>query len=291
MAPVERISLIQLINCVAGLPEEIRNDFSARAYFLALAVAKHFFGEPWVLEHLRPDPEARGFLQIKEGLPPNKTAVQQFRVIDLGEMLFNLQHIYGFDGCVERMKNGSIEPTLAELDAAKMLFINDQRFWFVTPSGQIGNDFDFIVLFPDARLAPLETKCNLETEDVNFSTIKNALDHARKQLPKDEPGIIFVKLPMKWLSDPTFEAKSIDVGRRFLAGTGRVASVVFYISMFYYANGILSQGIRFKEIPNPKPRFGGADWQLLNNWVPPDQNKNLMPRNWVRFLYFPGSPP
>jgi hypothetical protein len=214
--------------------------------------------------------------------------VQYFRTIDLGELLFNLQHIEGFDGCVARLKGGDVEPALAELDVARMLYINDQMFWFVEPQGKTGDDYDFLVLYPGGVGACIEAKCNIETPEVNLSTIKNSLQKARKQLPETAPGIIFVKLPAQWLSVPEFQRKSIETAMAFLRGTKKIVSVKYYVAPFHFVNGHLGQGHMFKEITNPQHRFDTSrNWDLLSHWIPPADEWNTLPRKYVRLVFFP----
>jgi len=97
---------------------------------------------------------ATGFLQ--PDLAAENREIQYFRTIHLGELLFNLQNIEGFDSCVARLKSGDVEATLAELDVARMLYINDQRFWFVERQNKAGSDFDFRVIFPGGQVACIE---------------------------------------------------------------------------------------------------------------------------------------
>jgi hypothetical protein len=178
-----RLTIRNLLNTVAGFPDEIKNDHWARSYALGLSVVKYFLGQPWIEEHLQPVSGATGFLQPDLDVDSNRE-IQYFRTIDLGELLFNLQHIEGFDSCIARLSGGAIESALAELDVARMLYINDQRFWFVEPQSRAGSDFDFRVIFQGGLVACIEAKCNLEIESFNTATIKNSLQKARTQLPQ-----------------------------------------------------------------------------------------------------------
>jgi hypothetical protein len=67
------------------------------------------------------------------------------RVIDLAEVIYNLQLAPGFDDCIERMKGGDVEGTLAKLDLGRMLFLNGVRFRFTVPLGAKGNDCEMEV--------------------------------------------------------------------------------------------------------------------------------------------------
>ena len=64
-----------------------------------------------------------------------------------------------------------------------MLYVNCVKFWFVAPVGQIGWDYDLEVVYPSGIIACLEVKCNLEAQDINVNSVRNALVKAKKQLP------------------------------------------------------------------------------------------------------------
>jgi hypothetical protein len=219
---------------------------------------------------------------------PSDNEIQTFKTVDLGELLFNLQHIDGFDDCIERLKAGNVEPCLAELDVARMLYINDHIFWFNRPEGEGGYNFDFMLILSNDAVAAIEAKCNLEIGEVNINSIRNSLAKARKQLPKNVPGIIFVKVPASSASQPGFADQAVKVAQEFLAGTERVVSVKFYVAPFEYKDGFIGQTHAFFEISNPNNKFDkSANWDLLRNWLPKQQQWNMMPPKWVRLLYFP----
>ena len=285
MDSLPRITIRNLLNTVLTFPPEVRNDPWARSYTLGLSVVKHFLGQEWIEEHVQPIHGAGGFLQVD--LDSSNKEIQYFRTIDLGELLFNLQNVEGFDGCVVRLKAGDIEPTMAELDVARVLYINDHQFWFVERHGKAGSDFDFRLIFPGGLVACIEAKCNLETADFNATTIKNALQKARTQRPPNEPGIIFVKLPSQWIAAPAFARLSVETAIEFLRGTERVVSVKYYVAHFLFSKGDLGQGHLFKEITNQKHRFDRSrTWDLLTNWVPPTTGWNKMPPKYVRLVFF-----
>jgi len=290
MDALPRITVRNLLNTVLRFPLDVRGDPWSRSYHLGLSVVKYFLGEEWINRHLQPMDGAIGFLQ--PDLTADDREIQYFRTIDLGELLFNLQNIEGFDSCVARLKSGDIEPTLAELDVARMLYINDQRFWFVERQGTTGHDFDFRVIFPGGILGCIEAKCNVETEEFNPATIRNALQKARTQLPPNEPGIIFVKLPSQWVTTPEFARQTTEIANAFLRGTERIVSVKYYVAHFLYSGGTLGQGHVFKEITNLKHRFDSSrNWDLLTNWVPPLGVWNTMPKKYIRIVFFPDLEP
>ena len=75
------------------------------------------------------------------------------RMLDFAEMLFNLQHVDGFDDRINQMRTGQIEATFAEFDFARFLYLHDVAFKFVKPSGAKGEGYDCDIEYADGREA------------------------------------------------------------------------------------------------------------------------------------------
>jgi hypothetical protein len=239
----------------------------------------HFFGVEWLKKH---------FIHAKKtsylGFDlSNDTARERrtWRVIHLAEMLFNMQHIAGFDACIAQMAGGKIESTYAELEIGKELFWRDVRFRFGRRTGVKKQDYDLEITFRDGRVACADTKCKLEKTKFTTTTLLNSLHEARTQLPSDKPGIIFVRMPEHWLDNRYDPAPMIDTAEDFLRRTGRIVSVKFLCPLFVYDGERVMEVIRLTEVMNPDHRQeGGTDWTLL---VTSDKliDHQPTPRNWV----------
>jgi hypothetical protein len=71
---------------------------------------------------------------------------------------------------------------------------------FVIPTGEKGCDYDCAVTYDDGRKACADAKCRIEKSEIRPETIRYALETARsRNLRKDQPGIVFVKVPQTWL--------------------------------------------------------------------------------------------
>jgi hypothetical protein len=287
----EPIGLVHLVNAISSLPNEIKIDAQKRSYILAIAVIKHFLGINWVEQHMGPTTGKRGYLQVNFAEADHQ--IQLFKAVDLAELLFNLQHITNFHYCVDRLRRGDIESALAELDIARMLYINCVKFWFVAPIGQTGWDYDLEVVYPSGVIACLEVKCNLEARDVNVNSVRNALVKARKQLP-DLPGIIFIKLPPQAIAADDIVKRIDEITDNFLQNTGRIVSVKYYASPYAYdeSSKTLGQSHVFAEKNNANSRFfPGHNWDLMKNWTPNPNFWNKMPPHWTRIAFFPYNSP
>jgi hypothetical protein len=101
-------------------------------------------------------------------------------------------------------------------------------------------------------------------------TIMNSLQKARtKNLPSDEPGAVFVKVPQSWLEDEAIRRGIYATVGEFLRNTKRVVTVVIYaivVTELKKGNMMLMRH-RFHEIENVGHRFGRS-----HNWVFRDYN-------------------
>jgi hypothetical protein len=158
-------------------------------------------GADWVERHIVSDNRKKGFLSIDES-EPHRREISCLRVMDLAEVVYNLQPVPGFDECIARMRDGDIEGTYAELDFGRMLYLNQVPVRFVVPQGTIGLDYDIEIEYPGGVVASADAKCKIEGTEFGENTIKNTLNKARKQLPDDMPGIVFVKVPPRgfWMA-------------------------------------------------------------------------------------------
>jgi hypothetical protein len=281
MPPPIRITLGMLHDTIANFPPQAKATKVNRSFYLATSILKHFFGEGWLFRYLG-NP---GYLHIIEA-DQNTTDLSGLRIIDLAEVIYNLQDVPNFDTCITRMRGGDIEGTAAELDLGRMLYLNKVPFRYVVPQGVKGKDYDADILFSGGVVACADAKCALENSDLKAKAISNKLEKARRQLPADQPGIIFVKTPAHWMADTTFLSIVIEQTSAFFAKTERIVSVKYYVAPRTIEGGYVKQEHAYKEMSNPKTRFARRDWTLFRPFnLPPEANG--MPSHWQRILFFP----
>jgi hypothetical protein len=286
MAP-PGISFADLMETARSLPPEVRADPNRLMFTMAVTVIRHFFGKQSCEDHIiqdathsRPD----GFLRLRF-TPGLERERKTSRVLDFAETLFNLQHVAGFDDRVDQMRAGQIEATFAEFDFARFLYLHDIAFKFVTPTGIKGKDYDFAIEYADGRSACADAKCRLEGTAIRAETIKNSLNKARSNnLPPDEPGIVFVKVPQNWLEQEHVRKGFYTAVEEFLRKTERIVSVVVYttVTMELPNKKMMLLRHRFHEFLNPSHRFDRTkDWALFQNYKVLEEWGGAHPK-WVR---------
>jgi hypothetical protein len=284
-----RITLADVEEMNASFPTEVRETAGRLRFTLAVSIIRHFLGKPWCEKNILQDATLSrppGFLRV-DFTPGFEGERKNARIIDLAENLFNLQHIEGFDDRVDQMRTGDIEATIAEFDLARFLHIHDIAFKFVVPTGERGKDFDFIVNFDDDRVACVDAKCRLEETEIRPETIRNCLNTARQNnLPRDKPGIVFVKVPQTWMEDAAVRVSMGKVVEDFERTTGRLVSVVLYtiaVSAMAEREMVLMRH-RFLEYPNQSHRFDTTKrWTLFKDYDVPREWGGMHPK-WHRIL-------
>ena len=131
-----------------------------------------------------------------------------------------------------------------------------------------------------------DAKCKIEANNIDPASVRNTLDSARDQFPKDKPGVIFVKVPQHWFARPGMTADLRKVARDFLRGTGRIVSVKYYVSHVTFVNQQTVHRHAFDEIDNPNNRFPpNRNWDFFRGYHVPDE-WNGMPPKWIRLMHF-----
>jgi hypothetical protein len=126
----------------------------------------------------------------------------QARVLRTAEALFNLRHVDGIRGLLKALRDGRVEPTLAELEAGSFLARRGISFRYVTPRGSKGEDYDILIPLEEAGPVPCEVECRIEGGELTRRGIGSTLHHARKQLPRGKRGLVFLRIPEEWVLTP-----------------------------------------------------------------------------------------
>ncbi len=222
----------------------------SRLYCLATDILIHILGYKWVFNNIFGQRPLDEFLRSNPQSSPDNFKSTD-RCVELAETLFNLQHVSGIETLIDSFKKKTVEANVAELQSAKLLYFNDIPFSVNIPSGNKTLDFDAIATIGGLKI-PCEFKCKLESTDLSKNTIKQVLSHARKQLPKDETSVIFLKIPEEWTHQDEGDELLTSVISNFLSTTTRINSVVYHWEEWEYRkSGQALRSLRFNEIANP----------------------------------------
>lgn len=280
------------------IPYRLTESHSARADKLAIAVLQKFFGPEWIEEYVSSVSKDR-FLQLDFSTPLARETSRMRRIL-FAEMLYNLQHVKEFHTCVTEIAGGQIESTYAALDVARMITTmavdKGITFRFVTPSGLKKRDYDLSIAHSEGVQMRAETKCKLEETKISLRTIEQSLSDAKKQLPERVPGIVFVKVPRRWIDDETFADGMRKLALRFLARSPSIVSIKYYMALITRneetdGGETVGEIVAFYEQANENHRFKhlkGRDLHMFPSTppaAPPSKMQyNGMPSTWQRLV-------
>lgn len=281
----QRVLRITLANLEAAHVEICRQipGEERRSLALATAIIRRMLGEKWFDRYI--EPGGKGSVLTIDESNPVSAEKSLIRLIDFAELLYNLQNVAGFDHCLDRLRSGNLEGTIAELDLGRLLYVEGVEFRFVVPTGKKRADYDIDIVFDGGVDACVDAKCKIENSNYSENGIKNVLDHALGQLPKDRPGIVFIKVPIRWLDDLKFHGLAMRCANRFLGGTDRIVSVVYYAFRLDLQDGQIGLTHLTAEFINRKTRFANiTNWKLFHRTSP---NGSDLPAHWQRIFFFP----
>ncbi len=199
-------------------------------------VLVHYLGIEWCQRTFL-DPSNKADFSFKP--MPSKDPVDGARycdyVVNLAEMLLNFQPIQGFDEWHIRLKKRTdVQAAVAELEAAALLFKSAITFRFVPEVKKKGLDYDLEAII-GGNTVPCETKCKMPRTSVSDKTVKKALEKANRQIPRDQPNIVFMRIPETWISDPTSRVAFEGGLKRAFRWFERISAVVAYYRVWEMA--------------------------------------------------------
>lgn len=230
---------------------------------------------------------------------------KEMRRILLAEMLYNLQDKDKFPSCWRDISSGNInqiESAYAVLEVVRALYgfaLDRQlRVKFIKPEGDNGKKRpDLYVILSDGAKLYAEAKAKDSGSHFTIERVESRLSGAKKQLPKNRPGAVFIKIPVSWFFDEDKIKQMVGMVERSVARSPWVVSVVLFISNVHIEDStvgsIVSEKVVFKEIPNEKhkfKRYRGREWGMFPETgavSPPPAwlNYNGMPATWQRLIW------
>jgi hypothetical protein len=101
------------------------------------------------------------------------------------------------------------------------------KFRFIKPTGKKGSDYEGEVTVPGGRIVCCEFKTKSEYTPLTIETLPTTIETARKQLPKDRPGLVIIKLPISWQRESTLlEIVECSIKQAFRTSQ-RIVAIVF----------------------------------------------------------------
>jgi hypothetical protein len=222
-----------------------------RQYAAAVFIIRMFLSDRWCAKTLFP-PTPDPYLANQSG--DFGRFKFQDRVVALGELLLNLRRIDGADHRVEALKTESLETAVGELEGARLLMSSAIPFRFVKPAGSLGQDYDVQAMIDGSPVA-CEMKAKLEQTEPSQTSVRDTLNRARGQLPRDQPGVVFLKLPETWATSQAGRAAVEEGMRAAFDRTHRIAAVIAHWERWQALDSGAVRIVMFKHFSNSRARL------------------------------------
>jgi hypothetical protein len=168
---------------------------------IANEIAIHYLGEYWYGRYVKHTSRYATYFRVDNTASRQAIMTGIMRWLEFSETLLNLQNIAGFEHALGELFNGKIEAACAELEIARMLVMFGWKFDFVYPIGGARQNYDLEIFYPDGYKVCAETAAKVEATTPHARSILTSIRHSREQLPDDQPGVIFIKVPERWVRD------------------------------------------------------------------------------------------
>jgi hypothetical protein len=253
-----------LASLVAGYILEISFDTDPK-----LAPEMKGKGIGWISEHILTTSPTSGYLR---GGNDEIVNLHIGRVVELGELLYNLQTVGGVHSIFRRLFTDplAMEATVLELEGLRLLWLAKLSFRMIDSAakGEEGHKRpECEIALPSGVMAICEMKCKLETTEFSESSVASTLNTARSQLPKDRCGIVFLKIPISW-ADTGDLLRTVDVVERVFRSTKRISEVLIYSRDLFLTETHSVHPMLFREVLNKSsPYVSALDGGLIKDRI------------------------
>ena len=169
---------------------------------------------------------ARQFIRMdKSSDTTNAQLVRMSRCYWLAEALFNLQFCEGVNRVIADIRTGNLQAAWEELQCGVYIFQSQIRPTFLPTNAIMGKRSPDIAIELAGRAMFCEVEGKSEDTIPSPKTVHHTLDHARKQLPTEHPGIIYLRVPEHWKGQVYLDA-ALQPIRKFFSRTNRVVALL-----------------------------------------------------------------
>jgi hypothetical protein len=242
---------------------------TAERFFIdAFAFIRRTLGPQWIARET--DPKRRGGYLLLDGPDdednPDENHLRMDRIASLVFELQGAQRIRGFSVLLEELRHRQTYEAVAEMRAANHMIRSGQDAWFIDPNAKSGVSHDaFIVLNGIEVAVEVKVKLPKAIDEYRPRLIENSLKHARGQLPKSGPSLIYLQLASPWTDSPVVMQSINDTIEKWLTNTRRVNGVHIMAERTFKApNGHMSMAKGTGFIPNWNARTPVPD---IQDWL------------------------
>jgi hypothetical protein len=246
---------------------------------MANKIVTHYLGQPWFDKYVKHTSRHSTYLGVDNNAPLPAITTGILRYLEFAEALLNLQNVEEFETVLDELSHGKVESACGELDIARMLASFAIKFQFVRPNKGTKLNYDFEIFYPDGLKVCAEAAAKFESTKPRAKSITTSLRDSRDQLPDDQPSIILVKVPERWIRDVELARQIMNVANGYLNQSEHIMSVKFYAPVTEFTSERTARLHAYCEISNPK--FSERNWDMFRDENVPVDGR---PPWWIRIF-------
>lgn len=201
------------------------DSYSELLAVLSEEIIANHLGDEWFAAHIEgraTSGQAREYLRAVG--PAYRRLLSTHRIHELARRLYQLQSFEWFDHVLRGLGTRDLSGVGFELDVLWLLHV---VLASITPRAEIGRrgeDYDIVVRVGGMTI-PIEVKAKADDTEFNAATVLHTVRRAVRQLPKEQKGIVFLRIPSAWIGRRLEEEYNAWLGEA-TRQTSRVGAVV-----------------------------------------------------------------
>ncbi|MGB3762209.1 MAG: hypothetical protein WA966_03230 [Ornithinimicrobium sp.] len=213
---------------LARAARAVAQDANAWTEAVCVEVLTSFMGAAWVedrIANFETCDLSKDYLDL--GSHVSQVALRRYRVRELARRLYEFQSFEWFPTVVKGLGTRDIGPVAFELDALSLLMVASPVVGTRAEVSEKGKDFDGFALMRDV-MVPVEVKAKSDMTPWTPNTVRNTVKGAARQLPKNEVGLLFVRIPYAWVGLQLEEefSEALMEGTRQTTRLGAIIAVI-----------------------------------------------------------------
>lgn len=243
--------------------EKWAEDREGMLFAMAFKVIRFFLGAEWAERKIKLQEKPDPFMFNEFDEESENRFTHMSRVVELAHFLYCLHTSTNFDAMLKRFTERPTKPCFYESEIASRFVEADYEVEIVVETGVKGDDFDFVARKNGCQIN-VEVTAKDDDTQISVLTIQNTLNDKRKQLPDDNPAVLYVIIPTAWTDNgEVAEAVFTEATDSFFAGSKRINAIVIWWERSFELDEGRVIARAFRPYLHPDPRHQIDDLSFL----------------------------
>lgn len=196
-------------------------------YFIATLVIENNLGKDWLNRNVLKSSSSGSGEYLRPGAQARRGKYEHVhRVHELARRIFELGQEDFAPQLLDNLRKRDLFGAVFEADVVRMLVAGPFMVDLREEGGVLGDDYDIDLWLTPEEPWAIEVKTKEEHEPWRAGKLSHSIKRARKQLPAEGKGGVFIRIPGEWVTDDADRRGILDEAKSALQRTSRVQAVV-----------------------------------------------------------------